>query len=196
MQYRVITLNVFFLLWGTFFLELQIPLLLGLMLSINTIATCFFYKGAMDKIGILLLANIAYWVTSGFLVGSISWIDFLNIKLFIYNLIILFVYNSIIYEHLRMMNIPRDKIAEFCKKNHITKLSLFGSALTDDFTEESDIDMIAEFEHGFIPGLNFFKMQDELSRLVNKKVDLNTPKFLSPYFRDQVLKEAKVIYAQ
>jgi len=95
-----------------------------------------------------------------------------------------------------MMNIPRDKIAEFCKKNHITKLSLFGSALTDDFTEESDIDMIAEFEHGFIPGLNFFKMQDELSRLVNKKVDLNTPKFLSPYFRDQVLKEAKVIYAQ
>ena len=92
------------------------------------------------------------------------------------------------------IDIPHEKIVEFCKVNHIRKLSMFGSVLREDFRQDSDIDILVEFEPGHVPGLAFFSMQDELSEIVGHKVDLNTPKFLSPYFRDEVLKEAEVLY--
>jgi predicted nucleotidyltransferase len=71
---------------------------------------------------------------------------------------------------------------------------LFGSALRDDFRADSDVDVLVEFDPAHIPGLEFFSMQDELSAMLGRKVDLNTPKFLSPYFRDEVLAEAEVLY--
>jgi len=92
------------------------------------------------------------------------------------------------------IDIPYEKIVEFCKRHHIRKLSMFGSVLREDFRQDSDIDILVEFEPGHVPGLAFFSMQDELSEIVGHKVDLNTPKFLSPYFRDEVLKEAAVLY--
>jgi len=92
--------------------------------------------------------------------------------------------------------IPKDEIAEFCKRHHILKLSIFGSALRDDFAPDSDVDVLVEFEKGYEPGFAFFDMQEELSKLLGRKVDLHTPGFLSRYFRDKVLKEAKVQYAQ
>jgi hypothetical protein len=92
------------------------------------------------------------------------------------------------------IQIPRDKIAEFCRRNHIRKLALFGSALRDDFRPDSDIDVLVEFDPNHIPGLAFFALEDELSELLGRKVDLNTPKFLSRYFRDNVLAEAEVWY--
>jgi predicted nucleotidyltransferase len=92
--------------------------------------------------------------------------------------------------------IPYDKIAEFCKKNHIQKLSFFGSVLRDDFTEESDVDVLVEFEEGKTPGWAFFGMQDELSELLGRKVDLNTAQDLSKYFRDEVLEEARPLYVK
>ena len=92
------------------------------------------------------------------------------------------------------IEIPRDKIAEFCRLHHIRKLALFGSVLRDDFGPESDVDVLVEFEEGHIPGLAFFSMERELSEILNHKVDLNTPQFLSSYFRDQVLTEAEVQY--
>lgn len=92
------------------------------------------------------------------------------------------------------VDIPYEKIVEFCKRNHIRKLSIFGSALREDFRQDSDIDILVEFEPGHVPGLAFFSMQDELSEIIGHKVDLNTPNFLSPYFRDEVLKEAEVLY--
>jgi hypothetical protein len=87
-------------------------------------------------------------------------------------------------------------IQNFCRNNHIRKLALFGSILRDDFRDDSDIDVLVEFEPGHVPGLAFVRMERELSELLARKVDLNTPKFLSRFFRDQVLSEAEVLYAQ
>ena len=90
--------------------------------------------------------------------------------------------------------IPKGQIAEFCRRHHICKLSLFGSVLRDDFRPDSDVDVLVEFEPDHIPGLiRFAGMELELSKLLGgRKVDLNTPQFLSLYFRDEVLEEAEV----
>jgi uncharacterized protein len=89
---------------------------------------------------------------------------------------------------------PKERIAEFCRQHHIKKLAIFGSVLRPDFRDDSDIDVLVEFEPGHIPGLAFFSMEDELSEIIGRKVDLNTPNFLSKYFRDKVLQEAEVQY--
>ncbi len=96
-----------------------------------------------------------------------------------------------------IINLPTHKIAEFCKKNHIIKLSLFGSVLRDDLQIDSDIDFLVEFEPGKAPGLiSYCRMERELSELLgNRKVDLRTPQELSKYFRDEVLALAEVQYA-
>lgn len=90
--------------------------------------------------------------------------------------------------------IPRKQIEEFCQRHHIRRLSLFGSVLRSDFGPESDVDVLVEFEPGFVPGLAFFGMQEELSQIVGRRVDLNTPGFLSPYFRDDALSMAEDQY--
>jgi hypothetical protein len=91
---------------------------------------------------------------------------------------------------------PKERIAAFCRRHHIKKLAIFGSALRPDFREDSDIDVLVEFEPGHVPGLAFFAIQDELTIILGRKVDLNTPQFLSRYFRDKVLQEAIVQYAE
>ena len=93
------------------------------------------------------------------------------------------------------LEMPRQRLAEFCRRHHIRKLALFGSILRPDFRPDSDIDVLVEFEPGFVPGLAFFTMQEELSALLGRKVDLNTREGLSRYFRDQVLQEAETLYA-
>ena len=90
--------------------------------------------------------------------------------------------------------IPREQIAAFCTRHHIRKLALFGSVLRDDFRPDSDVDILVEFEPGHVPGFAFFGMQEELSHILGRRVDLNTPKFLSRYFRDRVLQQAVVQY--
>jgi len=90
--------------------------------------------------------------------------------------------------------VPEEKIAEFCLKHHIRRLALFGSVLRKDFSKESDIDVLVEFEPDYIPGLAFFAMETELAEILGHRVDLHTPSFLSPYFRDQVIAEAEVQY--
>jgi len=87
-----------------------------------------------------------------------------------------------------------DEVKRFCRDRGIRRLALFGSVLRDDFRPESDIDVLVEFESGVRVGLRFFEMERELSDLFGRKVDLNTPGFLSKYFRDRVLREAKTIY--
>jgi uncharacterized protein len=95
------------------------------------------------------------------------------------------------------IDIPRDKIADFCRRNHISKLSLFGSVLRPDFRPESDVDVLVEFEPGHVPGLALIRMQDELSSLFGgRPVDLVTPKFLNHRIRDQVLAGSELIYAR
>ena len=94
------------------------------------------------------------------------------------------------------IGIPSEKIAEFCRRHHIRKLSLFGSVVRDDFGPESDVDVLVEFEPGHTPGLAFFAMQRELSELLDRAVDLNTPECLSRYYRDEVLAEAEAQYVE
>jgi predicted nucleotidyltransferase len=93
---------------------------------------------------------------------------------------------------------PPKKIAEFCKRNRIRKLSLFGSALRDDFRPDSDIDLLVEFQAGVAPSLlDLARMERELSDILGgRKVDLRTPKELSRYFRDEILSTARVQYAE
>jgi predicted nucleotidyltransferase len=92
------------------------------------------------------------------------------------------------------IKIPTERLAEFCRKHHIRKLALFGSVLRDDFTSDSDIDVLVEFEPGQVPGLAFFAMEEELSEIIGRRVELHTPQFLSRYFRERVAQEAEVQY--
>ena len=92
------------------------------------------------------------------------------------------------------IDISRDEIAAFCRRHQIRRLSLFGSILRDDFRPESDVDVLVEFEPGATPGLEFFAMQDELTELIERNVDLHTVGSLSKYFRDEVLAEAELQY--
>ena len=92
--------------------------------------------------------------------------------------------------------IARQDVIDFCRRHHIRKLALFGSVLRDDFRPDSDVDVLVEFEPDHVPGFAFFAMQEELSQLLNRRVDLNTPEFLSRYFRQDVLAEAQVQYDQ
>jgi len=83
----------------------------------------------------------------------------------------------------------------FCRKHHIRKLAVFGSALHGDFRPDSDLDLLIEFESGVPVGLfTFVTVEEELSRLFGWPVDLNTAGFLSPHLRQRVTDEARVIY--
>lgn len=95
------------------------------------------------------------------------------------------------------INIPQKSLADFCRRHHIQKLSLFGSVLSNDFSPDSDIDVLVEFDPNHIPGLAFIRMQDELSVLFDgRKVDLVTPKFLNRRIRKKVQAEAVIQYVQ
>jgi predicted nucleotidyltransferase len=91
----------------------------------------------------------------------------------------------------QLVRIPQQTVAAFCQRNHIRKLSLFGSVLTERFREESDIDVLVEFEPGRGPGLlGIAGMEIELAGLLGRKVDLRTPGDLSRHFRDEVVASA------
>jgi predicted nucleotidyltransferase len=94
------------------------------------------------------------------------------------------------------IKISREFVADFCRRNYITKLALFGSVLRDDFRSDSDIDVLVEFEPDHVPGLfRIARLERELSVLLSgRKVDLRTPQDLSRYFRNQVIATAEVQY--
>lgn len=96
------------------------------------------------------------------------------------------------------VQLPKDIIADFCKRNGIRSMALFGSALRDDFQPgKSDIDLLVAFEADSIPGLfEFAGMELDLTEALGVKVDLRTKEDLSKYFRDEVVRSAKVIYAK
>jgi hypothetical protein len=92
------------------------------------------------------------------------------------------------------IDIPKVEIAGFCRRYRIRSLALFGSAVRDDFSSDSDVDVLVEFEAGHTPGLAFFRMQRELAEIFDRPVDLNTIGFLSTRFRQEILDEAQVVY--
>ena len=94
------------------------------------------------------------------------------------------------------IDLPRAHIAAFCRRHSIRELRLFGSALRDDFRDDSDVDLLVEFEPSATVGLlGLAKMELELSELVGRKADLRTAGDLSRYFRQDVLDGASVLYA-
>lgn len=96
------------------------------------------------------------------------------------------------------IHVDEDEVAAFCQRHHIDTLALFGSVLREDYTADSDVDVLVDFEEGHVPG--FFRLMEirqELSELLGvPEVDLRTPDDLSPYFRDEVLASAEVQYAR
>ena len=93
------------------------------------------------------------------------------------------------------ISLPLEGIAEFCRKHHIRKLSLFGSVLRDDFRPDSDIDVLVEFEADAKVSLfDMGGMQIELAELMGREVDFKTAGFLSRYFRQKVIDSAETIY--
>ena len=93
------------------------------------------------------------------------------------------------------IKLNKAEITEFCRRNKIIKLSLFGSSLRDDFSPESDVDILVEFDPAARVGLmKLSGMETELSEIIGRKVDLNTPGFISKYYRDKVLAESEVQY--
>jgi len=90
--------------------------------------------------------------------------------------------------------LPMQEIRRFCERNGVRRLALFGSVLSDEFRDDSDIDMLVEFEPGMTPGLDFFRMEDELAAIVGRKVDLNTKGFLNEAFRGDVLEKAVTVF--
>jgi len=95
------------------------------------------------------------------------------------------------------LRLPQEAIAKFCERHHIRKLSLFGSVLRSDFTSESDIDVLVEFDPAHLPGLiRLAGMELELTELLKRKADLRTAEDLSPYFRQEVLDSAVEQYVR
>jgi predicted nucleotidyltransferase len=96
------------------------------------------------------------------------------------------------------IQVPNQELASFCRRHHIRRLAFFGSVLRDDFSPDSDVDVLVEFEPASVPGLfGLARMERELATLLGgRKVDLRTPEDLSRHFRQSVLDEAEVQYAQ
>lgn len=93
-------------------------------------------------------------------------------------------------------DIPDEKIAEFCRRHAVRRLSLFGSILREDFGAESDVDVLVEFEPGGGPGLfGFAGMEIELTELFGREVHLHTPAMLDPEWRPAVISSARIQYA-
>lgn len=93
------------------------------------------------------------------------------------------------------IEIPSAAIADFCTRNHIRWLALFGSVLREDFRPDSDIDVLVEFEPGHrYTYFTLSQLEDELGELLGHRIDLHIPKSLHPFLRDKVLGQAEALY--
>lgn len=93
------------------------------------------------------------------------------------------------------IDVPGELIADFCRRHHIRRLAFFGSVLRDDFTPDSDVDVLVEFEPGQrVTYFTLAEVQDGLSAILGRKVDLHMPKMLHPFLRENVLGDAEPVY--
>ncbi len=93
------------------------------------------------------------------------------------------------------LNVSHEAVAALCRRHHIRRLAVFGSTVRGDQRPDSDVDVLVEFEPGHTPGLAFFRIQEELTKLFGRNVDLNTPEFLNSRIRERVQAEAEVLFA-
>ena len=95
------------------------------------------------------------------------------------------------------IEIPKEQLINFCRTHGIQRLSLFGSVLSDEFGPESDVDVLVEFKPGKRIGMiRLMQIEFELGEILGRKVDLNTPGFISRYFRSSVMAEKEIQYAE
>jgi predicted nucleotidyltransferase len=92
------------------------------------------------------------------------------------------------------LSVPDQAIADICRRHHIRRLAIFGSAARGELRSDSDVDVLVEFEEGHTPGFAFFDIQDELSAILGRRVDLNTAGFLGAAVREKVAAEAEVVF--
>jgi predicted nucleotidyltransferase len=92
------------------------------------------------------------------------------------------------------IEIPYEAIAEFCRQHRIRRLSLFGSVLREDFSPDSDVDLLVEFEEGYEPGLEFFGVEPELEELLGRRVDFLTSGWIHDALLPRILAEARPVY--
>lgn len=95
------------------------------------------------------------------------------------------------------IDIPKEKIADFCRRNHIRKLAFFGSFLREDFRPDSDIDVLVDFEPGHVPGFRLIEIEEELSAILGgRKIDMVSQKYLNRRLRDRVLASMEIEHAE
>ena len=96
------------------------------------------------------------------------------------------------------ITIPREALEAFCGKWKIRTLELFGSALRDDFSKKSDIDIMVSFLPGEVPGFAFIDMKEELEKLFGRPVDVVTRKAIenspNPNRKQAILSSTQVLY--
>src|SRR3989304_499337 len=95
------------------------------------------------------------------------------------------------------LQIPQESLDAFCRRNHIRKLSFYGSVLREDFRPESDVDVLVVFEPGYVVGFRIIEMEQELSAMLGgRKVDIINEKKINPRLRNHIIENAEVQYAQ
>jgi len=93
------------------------------------------------------------------------------------------------------LEINEEKLAEICQRYHVREMSVFGSAARGQMRPDSDIDILVEFAPGTTPGWDFFRLEEELSQVFGRKVDLGAKASLKPRVRREALRDARVLYA-
>lgn len=96
----------------------------------------------------------------------------------------------------KRIDLPMDAIADVCRKYQVKELAIFGSVLRDDFRPDSDVDFLVMFESGdYGPWMGKLTgLGEELSDVLQRKVDLVPKEMLKWVIRDRVLSSAEVIY--
>jgi hypothetical protein len=98
-------------------------------------------------------------------------------------------------DHELAIHVPRQALAEVCRRHHIRRLALFGSVLRDDFRPDSDVDVLVEFEPGHTPGWEIVDIEDELSTVFGgQRVDMVNPRYLNQRLKRRALGAAVVLY--
>lgn len=92
------------------------------------------------------------------------------------------------------LGVTKEQLADFCRRAHIRRLAAFGSVLRDDFSPESDIDLLAEFEPGVWVGLRYFEIKKGLEAMLGRHVDLLSREYLRSAYREEILSSAEDVY--
>lgn len=95
------------------------------------------------------------------------------------------------------IDVPMQKVKDFCRNRHIRWMAVFGSVVRDDFGPNSDIDVLVEFAPEHQPGWEIVEIENELSEILDcRKVDLVNPRYLNHRLKERVMAEAEVLYAE